>query len=302
MDTPVPVTLPVRTNHIPLAQPKVHHIPSWGAMGDGQRLKVIRHIAMQRGRDPRITTLAINIIKAANVQPRDYKGQAAALLAWVQNPKNVYYINEPGERLQDPLYTLRVKYGDCDDMALLLCSFFEAIKLEWRLVLSGHHKRTGAKKRYIEGQVSVPDVDWAHIYCAVATPPFRPSKWYFCEPTVPGVPLGWDVVDGDHSLLPEMGGKGLKGRKPNARLGRGPIGQIGAWSGSGIATSVASAIATETEQAEQSESSGPVILGMDVTKLCAAVLIGVSTSVISQLTLDEIRAWRKGTREHMESV
>jgi hypothetical protein len=280
--------------------PKVHHIPSWGSLGDGQRLKVIRHIAMQRGRDPRITTLAVNIIRNSGAQPRDYKAQAAALLAWVQNPKNVYYVNEPGERLQDPLYTLKVRYGDCDDMALLLCSLFEAIKLEWRLVLSGQHRRTGEKKRHIEGQIVPPNVDWAHIYCVVATPPFRPSKWYFCEPTVPGVPLGWDVIDGDHSLLPEMGGKGISKRKANGRFGRSATGAMGMLSGNGIASSVASAVATEAEVQgsglQSTESSGSEFFGIDTKKFVAAVAIGVATSVISQLTLDEVRAWRSGTR------
>lgn len=178
--TTAPIKLPVKSNRIPLDGPKVHHIPTWGALGDGQRLNVIRQIAMQRARDPRITTLALTIIKGAGVQPRDYKGQAAALLKWVQNPQNVYYINEPGERLQDPLYTLKVKYGDCDDMALLLCCFFEAVKLEWKLVLSGRQRGTGHKKRYIEGGAMPPAVNWSHIYCVVGTPPFKPTKWYFC--------------------------------------------------------------------------------------------------------------------------
>jgi hypothetical protein len=297
---PEPVKLPVKTNRVPLDNPKVHHIPSWGALGDGQRLKVIRHIAMQRGRDPRITTLAINIIRDSGVQPRDYHGQAAALLKWVQNPKNCYYINEPGERLQDPLYTIKVKYGDCDDMALLLCSFFEAVKLEWKLVLSGRQRGTNAKKRYVEGGIMPPGVNWSHIYCCVGTPPFRPTKWYFCEPTVQGVPLGWDVIDGDHSMLPEMGGTGMAKRKPNARFGRGALAGIGSLGSGGISSSVASAVATEIEDemsdAPSTAKSEPGIWGLEFKKVMPAVVIGVTTSVISQLILDELRSRRKTAR------
>lgn len=306
--TPAPIKLPVKSNRIPLDGPKVHHIPSWGALGDGQRLHVIRQIAMQRARDPRITTLAIKIIKESGAQPREYEKQAAALLKWVQNPKNVYYVNEPGERLQDPLYTIKVKYGDCDDMALLLCCFFEAVKLEWKLVLSGRQRGTGAKKRHIEGGVMPPAVNWSHIYCMVGTPPFKPTRWYFCEPTLQSAPLGWDVIDGDHSMLPEMGGTGIAKRPDNHRLTRKPSVAVAGLAGivplgnGGIASSVASAVATEFEDdfeaprasAKQSE---PGIWGMEFKKMLPAIVIGVTTSVISQLLMDEIRAGRQAARE-----
>lgn len=222
---PTPLQIPTSSSRVTMDTPKVHHLPTWGGLGDAQRLRVIRSIAMQRGRDPRIATLALSIIRDAYVQPRDYKGQAAALLKWVQDPKNVYYINEPGERLQDPLYTLKVKYGDCDDLALLLCALFESVKLEWKLVLSGRQRQTGQKKRHIEGHPVALNVNWTHIYCMVGTPPFQPTVWYFCEPTVQNVPLGWDVIDGDHSLLPEMGGSG-KSPPPGKRTSPGRFGSF----------------------------------------------------------------------------
>jgi hypothetical protein len=307
--TTVPVKLPVKSNRIPLDGPKVHHIPSWGALGDEKRLNVIRQIAMQRARDPRITTLAINIIKEAGAVPRDYKAQAAALLKWVQNHKNVYYINEPGERLQDPLYTIKVKYGDCDDMALLLCCFFEAVKLEWKLVLSGRQRGTGLKKRYVEGGTMPPAVNWSHIYCAVGTPPFKATKWYFCEPTVPNVPLGWDVIDGDHSMLPEMGGTGIAKRPANNRVSRQPAGAVAGLAGisalgnGGISASVASAVATEVEDQMHDSPTGTQaaapfsIWGIEFKKVLPAIVIGVTTSVISQLILDEVRASRQAGRD-----
>jgi hypothetical protein len=305
--TPAPIKLPVKSNRIHLDGPKVHHIPSWGALGDGQRLTVIRQIAEQRARDPRITTLAIQIIKDAGAVPRDYKAQAAALLKWVQNPKNCYYINEPGERLQDPLYTLKVKYGDCDDMALLLCCFFEAIKLEWKLVLSGRQRGTGHKKRFIENGIMPPAVNWSHIYCVVGTPPFKPTKWYFCEPTVQNVPLGWDVIDGDHSMLPEMGGTGVAKRPANGRVSRpasSPMaGLAGLLGNGGISAAVASAVATEFEDdasdgaaAKPPTKEGPGIWGIEFKKMLPAIVIGVTTSVVSQLIMDEVRASRQSAR------
>lgn len=184
--------------------PKVWHLPSWKHGNDAQRIAVLREIAERSGRDPRMATLAVNILKTHNIQPRDYRGQANALLKWVQH--NIYYINEPSERLQDPTYTLKVMYGDCDDMALLLASLYEACRLEWRYVLSGKVGKKNA--RWIEGQKLPKNGRWAHIYLLVGYPPFQPQKWQFAEPTLRNVDLGWDIIqsmDKGESLLPEMG-------------------------------------------------------------------------------------------------
>lgn len=184
--------------------PKVWHLPEWKKGDDRSRIAVLREIAMRSGRDPRLATLAVNILRENNVPPRDYKAQARALLKWVQ--KNIYYINEPSERLQDPTYTLKVMYGDCDDMALLLASLYEACRLEWRYVLSG---KVGKKNvRWIEGEKLPKNGRWAHIYLMVGYPPFQPRKWQFAEPTLRNVDLGWDIIQSmekGENLLPEMG-------------------------------------------------------------------------------------------------
>ncbi len=185
--------------------PKVHHLPAWKNRDDPTRVAALRKIAMQGGRDPRIATIAVEVIRGSGVQPRDYQKQAAALLSWVQS--QIYYVNEPGERLQDPVYTLRVRYGDCDDMAILLASFYESMRLPWRFVLSG---RQGKKTiRWIEGTPK-KQAKWSHIYVIVGWPPYTPKKWKYAEPTLRGVPLGWDVVGSYEAngkvVLPELAG------------------------------------------------------------------------------------------------
>ena len=127
---------------------------------------------------------------------------------------NIYYLNEPGERLQAPLATLRMGYGDCDDMVILLCSFFEAARLPWKFALAGKGK-DGKLKRYIEGEKLPPGVEWSHVYCIVGNDPFTPTSWLSAEPTLK-VPLGWDVttVDGAISTL---------------RTGRNSIWKRGGW-------------------------------------------------------------------------
>lgn len=273
------VGIAAKTNPIELAKPKTYHIEGWGRMSDVQRLKVIRSVALRRGRDPRIATLVLSIIRSAGVQPRDYLGQARCLLKWVQTPSNVYYVNEPGERLQDPLYTLKVRYGDCDDLALLLCCFFESIKLEWKLVISGRQRVTGNKIRHVEGGPVPANAVWSHIYCCVGDRPFTPKKWYFCEPTLK-VPLGWDVVGGDASALPEMGGEG-----PVARVGRQLAGAFGSvfGNGSGAGAAVAATLADEMETSKR----------INWKNVSVAVMTGVTTSVISQIILENWRERRK---------
>lgn len=319
-----PLNVQAKTQPVKMDAPKVHHLMGWQSYGDPKRLEVIRQVALYRGRDPRIATLAVNIFRKAGVKPRDYKGQAAALLAWIQDPKNVYYVNEPGERLQDPLYTLKVKYGDCDDLAILLCSLFESCRLSWKLVISGRDRATGKKTRHIEGEYLPRGCDWSHIYCMVGTPVFKPAQWYFCEPTLK-VPLGWDVVSGDASALPEMQQE-LAKRKPNSRLTRagivaaGPqkpvimpppqltpaVGFAGAYgaNGSAAGAAVASAVATQLEseaskaQDQAAKDRGekppsPFALSKLVPAILISVTTAVSTSVISQLILESIREKKK---------
>jgi hypothetical protein len=186
---------------LPNEDPKVYHLANWGRLNEPQRLDIIADIIRRYGRDPKIATQAVAIIRAAGVAPRDYVKQAAVLLKWVQ--EKIYYVNEPGERLQDPLYTLKVGYGDCDDMVIVLCSFYESIRLPWKLVISGPDD-SGKKKRYIHGDRFRKDARYAHIYGMVGDRPFGPRKWYYVEPTIRGVPLGWDVVDSDDHELPEL--------------------------------------------------------------------------------------------------
>lgn len=181
-------------------------------MSDRAKLRFMRELVQTYGRDPRLRDIAIGIIRDAGAAPRDYKAQAAALLAWVQT--NIYYVNEPGEQIATPWRTLQWRHGDCDDQSLLLASFAESISLPWRFVLAG---RTlfGRKVKYIEGSWLFPFTQFSHIYMQIGWPPFKPSTWMSAEPTLPHAPLGYDVID--HGVqsspdgrvaLPELGAWG----------------------------------------------------------------------------------------------
>lgn len=270
---------------------QAYHLPDWHNLSHPERLAVIRKVAMARGRDPRIARLAVDICRKAKVRPRQYEKQAAAMLAWVQDPKNVYYMNEPVERLQDPLYTLEVGHGDCDDQIILLCCLFSSVRLSWKLCLGGKDMQTGAKVRYVEGQPVPPNCKWTHIFCMVGTPPFNPKHWYFCETTVEGVPLGWDVIGGDRKFLPsglpEMqdaykGPERIMGDLKDVSLAASNLGQ---GSSSIIPIAVGASIADSFDDAARKSAAGGKPVVIDWYHIRMGVMTGVATAVGTTLVL-----------------
>jgi hypothetical protein len=243
-----------------------------GGLTHPQKLDVITEIAMKEGRDPTIAELAVNILRSGKVAPRDYRNQAGTLLKWVQD--NIYYINEPGERLQSPKYTLNRGFGDCDDMAILLCCMYESIGLPWKLVLSGNAK--GKKVRHIQGEQIIPNVEWAHIYCMVGNQPFHPTQWYFAEPTIRGVPLGWDVVSANSDALPEL----LNPRYSGVSLA-GP---------QSMSTSIATAVGITAGDIHRHK--GKLLVNTSFKQSAITVVIGVATAIFTELALEYIRELR----------
>jgi hypothetical protein len=168
-------------------------IKGWVWKSDRRKLKLLRELAQRYGGDPHLRWFTVNqILKPAGVQQRDYKGQAAALLKWVQ--QNIYYTNEPDEQVQTPWRTIKVRTGDCDDSSLLLASFAESIRMPWKFTLAGHYPN-GKKAKYIEGQRYPSSAQFSHIYVTLGWPPFKPTEWAAAEPTIRGAPLGHDVVE-----------------------------------------------------------------------------------------------------------
>jgi len=184
---------------------QVYHLPQWGRAGDIGRVGILRKLVNGYGRDPRLRAVAAQIV--AQVPARDYRGQAAAIQRFLQ--QRIRYLNEPGELLQAPLYTLRCGHGDCDDMAMLGAALLWSIRLPCRFVLSGK-SRSGRVVRWVEGQRPPRGVKWSHIYLCVRLHPFDPrAPWCSLEPTLQ-VPLGWDVAQqaarAGGAALPELAG------------------------------------------------------------------------------------------------
>ena len=251
-------------NPVAYPEPKVYHIPAWARMSDSARMTFLRKIVLEYGRDPRFAERGQDICVKAGAEARNGPKQAAALLKFVQG---LYYRNEPGERIQTPDYTLKIGGSDCDDLAILLATFFESFRLPWRFVLSGKDKRSGQIVRWVEGTPEVRGVDWSHIYLVVGDKPFNPAKWFFCEPTIKNAPFGWDVVSGP--------------RLPGMAASSAPLPELAGFFGAAPASTAAASGGGVVSAATSSEFSW--------AKIAIAVAAGVTTSVLSQLVLDKIR-------------
>lgn len=186
---------PVSLVEGPVIEERVFRVGGWGVMSDRARVKKIRKMAEEYGNDPRLRWWVVNdVLRPAGVQPRDFRGQLQAIFSWVQN--NVHYTNESTEQIQAPWWTIKHRTGDCDDMALLLGAMLTAVGHPFRLVLAGQDRRDGRFKRWVEGEPQPGPVDYVHIYLLAGTMPLDPqhSQWLAMEPTLRGVPLGYDVT------------------------------------------------------------------------------------------------------------
>jgi transglutaminase-like putative cysteine protease len=266
-----------------LPEPKVTHLAGWGNMSDPARVAFLRSVAEPAGRDPRIRALAAQILSQAGVDQRQYEQQAAVLLRWVQ--QNIAYLNEPGETLQDPNYTLRVKHGDCDDMAILLAALYESIRLPWKFVLAGSIPSTRERVRWVEGQPFPRGAVMGHIYLAVGFPVFRPQRWTFVEPTVKGAPLGHDVTAPAQS----------------AQVPGGGLPELGAWGATGVAPSTQSAMkagvlvtaqSAGLDEAREETAVEPFFSEKQIRSIVVTGITGALATVVSAMLLE----WFHGKR------
>lgn len=196
----------------PQGPERVYALDGWRKMSHPQRIAVLRQLAEEHARDPRMAVFTTGILQGAGVPPRDGPGAAAALLRFVQD--NIYYANEPDERLQSPWRTLEWKTGDCDDEALLLSTLAGSIALPNRFVLIGRLRSNGKLVRWVEG-TPMPSgwrtgksVDWFHVYLAMGWPfgaAVQDQHWAEAEPTLRGAPLGYSLLR--HGIVSDAHGR-----------------------------------------------------------------------------------------------
>ena len=146
-------------------------IPS-GYQGTLKTVEHIRDLIKQGAKDFHVRQTAIDILLQRAVKPKDYLGEIKALFEWVQ--QHVRYTKDTFriEVLHSAKRMLKLRAGDCDDMAILLGAMLEAIGHPVRLVITGADPLR-------------QDL-FSHIYLEV----FHKGRWIPLDATMP-YPMGW---------------------------------------------------------------------------------------------------------------
>lgn len=116
----------------------LHSIPS-GDAGTKATLKIMSKIVKTYKRAPAVRELALKL--TMGIPNQAFAQEAAELHSWVQ--RNIRYVKDVRgvETIQTPIQTLRLRAGDCDDMAIILASLLEAIGHPTRFVAVGFKGR-----------------------------------------------------------------------------------------------------------------------------------------------------------------
>lgn len=144
----------------------LQQIPN-GSPGTSATLSLMCKLTRQAKKNPTIRELAIRLTN--HLPPKDWKAEVGAIRDFVRS--NIRYTRDIRgvETLQAPIQTLRLRAGDCDDMAMLTAALLEAIHHPTRFTAIGFSPN-----------------HYAHVFPETKIGP----HWFSVETTEP-VPLGW---------------------------------------------------------------------------------------------------------------
>ena len=158
---------------LPLSPVNVRYsgIPK-GYLGTRKTLEHIQRLIHQGAKDFYVRQMAIDILLARGIRPKDYLGEINTLFEWVK--QNVRYTRDTFrvEVLHTARRMLQLRAGDCDDMTILLGAMLESIGHPIRLVIMGSDPK---RPRF-----------FSHIYLEVN----QKGRWIPLDTTMP-FPMGW---------------------------------------------------------------------------------------------------------------
>lgn len=135
-------------------------------------------IQQQYKTDLHVRTLAVELVQGC--APKDKPAELATLQRFCRD--RIRYVNDIDgvETLQTPVQTLKLRAGDCDDKATLLCALAGAIGFATRFCAIG-----------VRGQ------EFSHVMAQARLG----AGWINCETIVPGVDIGWFPPDATSTML-----------------------------------------------------------------------------------------------------
>jgi len=146
-----------------------------------QRVRHIQGRILKGETDPQIYTLARQIVSRRCgddwcIKEKDNVGEAKAVFDFMR--KNVRYTSDSLniDTFQNPILTVKLGTGDCDDHAATTCALLLSIGIPCRLKV-----------------VQTTDSNQPnHIYAQAGFPRSNPQKWLTLDSSVK-VPFGWEV-------------------------------------------------------------------------------------------------------------
>lgn len=146
-----------------------------GFKGTDETVAAMSKVAMgiYGARSQKIRAAARNILAAAGVPEKDYRGEAIALGKWVRD--NIRYLRDPygQETIAHPEETLfNFGMGDCDDQAVLLAALLTSVGIPTRFKVMGQMPH-----------------QYSHVYLQA-----KPAgEWITMDPIMTQKPIGWEV-------------------------------------------------------------------------------------------------------------
>ena len=149
-----------------------------------EEMNKISDVIFRYSTDIRLREFTVNLLgNHIFIKGGDYEIAKKIFMYVKQNIKYVSDIYNI-ETIQDPITTLRIKFGDCDDFVVLLGAMLKSIGYRVALV-------SVALNDTILGTDSNPDDDYNHIFLIVETT----QGWIFADPAnkSPECDFGWSV-------------------------------------------------------------------------------------------------------------
>lgn len=95
------------------------------------------NLVEQSQKSPAVRNAALSILRSFGLDSRNTLAVARALFRWIRN--NIKFVLDPAEveTIQDPLVTLNLLAGDCDDHSILMAALAESVGIPARFHVVG---------------------------------------------------------------------------------------------------------------------------------------------------------------------
>lgn len=170
-----------------------------GEPGTKQTIQLMRKLVDSAVSDQRFVRFAKEIVRG--VLPYNDIGEASAVYEWVK--RSIRYTKDPvtKETLYPPLELLKLRAGDCDDIAMLMGAIMIALGYPARLVTIAASPENPEEFShvYLEAEVPPGSGQWVAMDAA------RPGAQFGLEPPVYFRKRAWSLTDDSYADLSGCG-------------------------------------------------------------------------------------------------